>query len=255
MKKKHTILVVGKNGRLGSSIIKRMVYSRFYRQFNVISAGRNDDLVPLVAEASVIVIAVKGDDFRAVAQNLNGRLSSKQLLISLVSGKIGKSVSTLCGTTSVVCATTSIGVEIGKGFTSWFAPCGLTPAHRRLANKVFQNWGKHEEESSDDAVLKSVFDIGVILGILAADAKINAEMSAATTKREVDRERQKVIHAMDTIVCLERAGHTFEEIIRGVVTPDGITDLTLAESCPSIEAAKAKGFKLGYEKLCSLSEA
>jgi|GEM_PF-3319061 len=248
--KKLRVLVIGKNGRLGKLIIKRMQACHQAAEFEVTGIGRSDSTWR-TGNQDVIVVAVKPDQLEDLAQKMSETIRRDQVLISMVSGKRGNELNELFATESIVYGTTSVGIELGIATVVCRKPFGLSAAQKQMANKVLDNWGTVEWVNSGDEVIRDIIDVGCMLGILAADARANVEARVANG-RERELATRRVIHAMDVLVRLCRSGHSLESVIAGVAAPGNLTDSVLAKTGPTIVAAKTEAFKLAYERILAL---
>lgn len=94
-----------------------------------------------VAEADLIVLAVKPQNVRQVTEEVKG-LAPKQLVLSIVAGA---SLSNLCqglGHSSVVRAMPNMPAQIGEGMTVWTATSETQQRQKELARAVLGALGK-----------------------------------------------------------------------------------------------------------------
>jgi pyrroline-5-carboxylate reductase len=239
---KAKILVVGKNGKLGSRLLSRMANSRrFRKQFDVLAASREDNLPALIKDASVVILAVKPGQLDGLPGSTGIKLGQNQLLISLVTGTSGSSLQSMFETTAIICATTNIGVEIGKGSTVCCAPFRLSSQHKWLAHALFSNWGKVHWQKTEDALPGSVIATGCMPAIHVLDIQqsIQACVSFGMQERLA---RELVLNALEATLALYRRGKpglALKAITKGVTTPGGITEQILAQLSLSNESKTA----------------
>lgn len=108
-----------------------------------------------VATAQVIMLAVKPQELRNVAQQLAAQLTHRPLIISVAAGIRASDLQHWLGTLAVVRAMPNRPALNGCGMTGLYAPAEVTDAQRQLAERILSAVGKSvwvESEAMIDAV-------------------------------------------------------------------------------------------------------
>ncbi|MGH2462989.1 MAG: pyrroline-5-carboxylate reductase [Candidatus Limnocylindria bacterium] len=147
-------------------------------QHQIRVVARNRDAV---ADADIVVLAVKPQMLRAVMRELAGALGEGQVVLSIVAGATLRTLSTGLRHPAVVRAMPNTPAQIRKGIAVWAAAPACSAAQRDLARKVLRALG--DERQVDDegfvamatalsgtgptylfAVMEALVDAGVHLG-------------------------------------------------------------------------------------------
>lgn len=106
-----------------------------------------------IKSASVIILAVKPQDFPELAKTLNGRLSPESLVISIMAGRTIPSIEKQLSHTKVVRAMPNSPVEIGMGITGYCVGSGVDTDSMLKAEKLLSTTGRtvylYKEEMLD----------------------------------------------------------------------------------------------------------
>jgi pyrroline-5-carboxylate reductase len=253
---KSRILVIGKNGKLGSRIFSRMEGSRrFRKQFEVTGAGREDNVAALAKAAAVIIVSVRPDQLAQLALTLGDQLAPGQLLISVVTGVTGQVLRDVFETTAIVCATTNIGVEIGKGSTVCCAPFRLSGRHKRLVQMIFGNWGKVHWQKTEESLPGSVIATGCMPAIHALDIEHSIQACVSFGMAE-PLATDLVLGALEATLALYRGNKSGTGLIvvkKGVTTPGGITEQILAQ-LSKLKEEKNAAFATALQRIMNLQK-
>ncbi|MDO9357657.1 MAG: pyrroline-5-carboxylate reductase [Polaromonas sp.] len=109
---------------------------------------------PALADAGLVVWAVKPQTFREAAQQA-GPHTAQALHLSVAAGIRSSSIAGWLGTERVVRAMPNTPALIGQGLTALFARPAVTPSNRKAVEAVVATTGRHlwlEEETQLDAV-------------------------------------------------------------------------------------------------------
>jgi len=158
-------------------------------------------------DADVIVLAVKPQDIGKVAAEIKGRLSVRQLVISIAAGVTLETLGTSLGHRRVVRSMPNMPAQIGKGMTVWMHGSNLSQAQVKIAREVLGSMGEEimvtTEKYIDMAtaisgsgpayiflIIESLTDAGVHIGLTRAMAEklaIETTIGSAMTIREMRR--------------------------------------------------------------------
>jgi pyrroline-5-carboxylate reductase len=164
--------------------------------------ARNRDAV---ADADIVVLAVKPQMLRAVMRELADALRDGQVVLSIVAGATLRTLSTGLRHAAVVRAMPNTPAQIRKGIAVWAAAPACSAAQRDLARAVLRALG-HERQVEDEtfvamatalsgtgptylfAVMEALVDAGVHLGFprelahdLVAETLVGSSQYAAAS--------------------------------------------------------------------------
>jgi pyrroline-5-carboxylate reductase len=159
-----------------------------------------------LAEAEVVVIAVKPQMLGRVMRELRGRLGAEQVVVSIVAGATVRTLVDGLRHAAVVRAMPNTPSQIRRGITVWTASEACSTAQRDLARGVLRALGE-ERQVADEAfvamatalsgtgptylfaVMEALIDAGVHLGFpreLAHDLVVDTLLGSAEFARQSD---------------------------------------------------------------------
>lgn len=109
-------------------------------------------------EAEAVIVAVKPQQFAALAGSLHTPLGGK-LVISVMAGVTLASVARALGAVAVVRCMPNLGAQVGRGATAWIAARDCSPAQVEHARDIFRATGI-EIEVSDESLLDAFTALG-----------------------------------------------------------------------------------------------
>ena len=159
-----------------------------------------------LAEAELVVIAVKPQMLGRVMRQLRGRLGAEQVVVSIVAGATVRTLVDGLRHAAVVRAMPNTPSQIRRGITVWTASEACSTAQRDLARGVLRALGE-ERQVADEAfvamatalsgtgptylfaVMEALIDAGVHLGFpreLAHDLVVDTLLGSAEFARQSD---------------------------------------------------------------------
>ena len=140
--------------------------------------GRNADAV---ADAEIVVLAVKPQMLASVMRELAPALRDDQVVLSIVAGATLRSLATGLGHAAVVRAMPNTPAQIRRGIAVWAASSACNAAQRDLARTVLKALGEETEVHDEEfvamatalsgtgptylfAVMEALIDAGVHMG-------------------------------------------------------------------------------------------
>jgi pyrroline-5-carboxylate reductase len=134
-----------------------------------------------LADAEIVVLAVKPQMLGRVMRELRGALHHEQVVLSIVAGATLRSLVDGLGHAAAVRAMPNTPAQIRRGITVWAAAEACTPQQRELARAVLRALGEEREVAEEDfvamatalsgtgptylfAVMEALIDAGVHLG-------------------------------------------------------------------------------------------
>ena len=187
---------------------------------NGATAGRG--LPHDVLGAQVLVLAVKPQSFRSVADLLRPALAPTQLVISIMAGVRLETMESALGTSRLVRAMPNTPAQIGRGMTVWMAGSGADDADRRRTGQILGSFGAEIEVHAEDMLdaATAVHGSGPAYVYLVAEAWIDAAVSVG-----LDREIATTLVRETLIGSAElwNTGDMSAEALRHAVTSPGGT--------------------------------
>jgi pyrroline-5-carboxylate reductase len=213
-----------------------------------------------VAEAAVLVLAVKPQQMQAVARQLAGFILPEQLVISIAAGIRGADLARWLGRTAgaagIVRCMPNTPALIGQGMTGMVALPGVSPEQRHLAQTILQAVGKVlwlEREDLLDAVtalsgsgpayvfyfMEAMQQAGQALGLRAEDALQLVQQTFAGATQLTAQSAEPVALLRERVTS------------KGGTTHAALAAMTQAHIGPAIvaavKAAAARGQAMGEE--------
>lgn len=187
---------------------------------NGATAGRG--LPHDVAGAQALVLAVKPQSFREVAEVLRPALTPTQLVLSIMAGVRLETMESALGTSRLVRAMPNTPARIGRGMTVWIAGSGVDDADRRRTRRILGSFGAEIEVHAEDLLdaATAVHGSGPAYVYLVAEAWIDAAVAVG-----LDREIATMLVRETLIGSAElwNAGDMSAEALRHAVTSPGGT--------------------------------
>jgi pyrroline-5-carboxylate reductase len=157
-----------------------------------------------LAEAEVLVMAVKPQMLARVMRELRGRISAEQVVVSIVAGATIRTLVEGLQHAAVVRAMPNTPSQIRRGITVWTASDACTARQRGLARAVLRSLGDERRVDDEDfvamatalsgtgptylfAVMEALIDAGVHLGFpreLAHDLVVETLIGSAEFARQ-----------------------------------------------------------------------
>lgn len=238
----HTAVVGG--GAMGAAIIRGLIArgglepsdltvaevvaerrAELAQQFGV---GVTGSAEAAVSGASLVILAVKPQNFQDLAPALQPALDGSSLVISIMAGVTLETLRTGLGTDRVVRVMPNIAAQVGRGASVWTADRGVTAADRNRTRAVLGALGMEveiEDESLID-VATAVHGSGPAYVYLLAEAWIDA---AAAQGLDRDMATQLVRETIAGSAALWQATGSQPSALREAVTsPGGTTAAALA---------------------------
>ena len=180
------------------------------------------DNIEAVADADIVMLAVKPQQMRVVCQGIAASLAPGALIISVAAGIQASSIREWCNSTTVVrCMPNRPALE-GCGMTALYATSDVDPAARVLAEQILSAVGATlwiDQESHMD-VVTAVSGSGPAYFFLLIEMLEEAGV-ALGMNREISRKL-----AVETAYgsgCMARASHDSPTVLREQVTSKGGT--------------------------------
>lgn len=223
MDEKPKITIVGP-GAMGEAILAGLLRDGVAGAQDILISGpevdRNEELqarygvtpytdnTAAVAEADVVILAVKPQRLQRVLSGLRGHIPPKALVLSIVAGASIQSIGEALDHRCLVRAMPNTPAQIGEGITVWANSPEVSPPQLELARRILCALGQEvyaEEESYLDMAtalsgtgpayiflfMEAMVDAGVHLGF---PRRISEQLVAQTLRGSVDYYMQRKGH-------------------------------------------------------------
>jgi pyrroline-5-carboxylate reductase len=210
-------------GNMGEALVKSLIAKKLCVAGDItvsdISQPRRDYLkktygvktetsnLKAVKAADVIVLAIKPQDIEKAAAEIKGKLSDKQLVISIAAGVMLDTLTKALGHSRVVRSMPNMPAQIGKGMTVWMHTEDVNEAQKKLAQSILGAMGEEimvtNEKYIDMAtavsgsgpayiflIIESLTDAGVHIGLTRAMAEklaVETTIGSAMTIKEMKK--------------------------------------------------------------------
>ncbi|MEO8591434.1 MAG: pyrroline-5-carboxylate reductase [Flavobacteriales bacterium] len=177
-----------------------------------------------VGESDLVIVAVKPQDFGAVASSLSAVLKPFQVVLSIMAGITLKRITTDLGHATVVRAMPNAPAQIGMGITAYATGTELTMRQTLMVEQLLNCTGRAihlaDENMLDPVtalsgsgpayffhIVRTMIDAGVRLGL-------EPHVSAALVKQTM----------LGSFHLMEHTDRTPEELIKAVMSKGGTTE-------------------------------
>lgn len=209
----------------------------------------SDGYHPLHERVDALVLAVKPQDFPAVAERLRHHIAPEQLIVSIMAGVRMQHIGDALLRHHVVRVMPNLAAVVGEAFSIWTATEEVTAEQRETVRTLLQTWGR-EMYTSDEKLLDiatAVSGSGPGYVMLLLEALIDGAVHIGL-RRDVatDMVVQTVLGATRWVQATGR--HPAE--LRGQVASAGGTTVEglLALERRAVRAAIIEAVIAGYEK-------
>lgn len=209
-----------------------------------------------IAGSDLIVLAVKPQEFPAVARDLRGRLTAGQTVVSIMAGVSLAALRDGLGHEAIVRAMPNTPAQVGEGMTVWTATEAVSAAAREGAHRVLGALGQElyvaEEKYVDMAT--AVSGSGPAFVFLTMEAMIDAAVHIGL-RREL-----ATAMVLQTVLGSARyaqaSGRHPADLRNQVTSPGGTTaEGLLALEEAGVRAAFAQAIIAAYERARQLGGA
>jgi pyrroline-5-carboxylate reductase len=211
-----------------------------------------EDNALAVAGADVVILAVKPAQFATVASELRasgGGIGKEAIVVSLMAGVDMAALAGGLGTSSIVRASTNIGIDAGFGTTFWIVSSGVREPGKETVRKILAAWG--DEVECDAEGLLDIAMVGVGSGPAIVIEFIQGLVQGLVTEGMPRAMAEKgVLSLVKGTAGLAAGGNrSLAEFQQSVVTPGGITaEALLAMDEGRFRATLVHAIRRAHEK-------
>ena len=95
-----------------------------------------------IAQASLIILAVKPQSFDEAARGLKGRLSARALVLSIMAGVTSQKIQKQLGVKKIIRAMPNLGARVNKSMTVWFSSGQVSALEKKMVRLLFRGMGQ-----------------------------------------------------------------------------------------------------------------
>ena len=140
-------------GVMGSILIDRLFNTRTLNKSQILVNQRSDDKKILVEQCQTLILAVKPQDFSALAEQLvQAGIKSSTLVISIMAGIDIKIIQKALNVKVVVRAMPNLPAKVGQGVTVWKASARVNQKQKIQVKKILQSLGKQIEVKQEKMI-------------------------------------------------------------------------------------------------------
>jgi pyrroline-5-carboxylate reductase len=175
-----------------------------------------------VADADVVILALKPQMLARVGREIDPRLRHGQLVISIIAGATTAALTGILEHPQVVRSMPNTPAQIGKGMTVWYATPGTTAEQRAQASSILRALG-HEFEVDDEkfvAMATAVSGTGPTYVFLVMEALIDAAVHLGFPRHVA---HDLVVETLEGSAAFARSSGTHPAVLRNMVTSPGGT--------------------------------
>ncbi|KKS44194.1 MAG: Pyrroline-5-carboxylate reductase [candidate division CPR1 bacterium GW2011_GWA2_42_17] len=242
--KKLRIIIIG-GGNMGAAMLQALlrVKGMSPKQVKVIEhnkvkrdqmkkrflvAVHEQILAPQIRNADVVIVAVKPQDFFAVAVRISSNLPKHSLLVTIMAGAKIQAVSSATGCNRVIRIMPNLPMAVGQGFSAWFASQEVSKQQKIFIKKLLVAGGQqiqiHNEKMFD--VITAISGSGPAYLFLFANNLMHAAQRLGVNKTLA---RKMVLQTLKGSLALLETSATSPAKWRERVTSKGGTTAAALE--------------------------
>ncbi|MDI7861837.1 NAD(P)-binding domain-containing protein [Rhizobiaceae bacterium n13] len=259
--------IIGGGGWLGRALGRAMLRQTFVDPRALVVSSRSGhcsgyeewpqvrmfrDNRALAAQADVVVLSVRPEDFDAIDIQAPGKL-----VISLMAGVPANLISQRTKSRRVVRAMPNAAAEIGRSYTPWFSLVEASAKERTFVQSMFETCGQADEvpQESDIDYMTGLTGSGPALPALVSQAMINHAIARGLAPSVARRAVKSVVAGASQLLAADDVD--IPSVIDTFLAYDGTTAAALAAMQRSglepaihagLEAAEARAMSMSAER-------
>ncbi len=226
-------------GVMGSMLARRLIVTNTLRSSQIFICDRNSDKLKklrenykinisldkeeVIKKSEILVLAVKPQDFRNLAEELQKFLIKKScLIISIMAGVDIKTIQALLCIKTVVRVMPNLPAQIGFGVSVWKSAKEVSVSQKKCVRDILQSLGREIELNKESDIDKAtaISGSGPAYVFLFQELFHKAAMALGLNKKLA---RELVMETVWGAVSLERQTKIEPDILRCGVTSKGGT--------------------------------
>lgn len=184
--------------------------------------GTVEDNVTAVANADVIVLAIKPQMLVRVGRELRGKLSDGQLVISIIAGATTRALANALGHDQIVRSMPNTPAQLGRGMTVWYATGQTTSGQKEQARVLLASLGEQLQVDDEKlvAMATAVSGTGPTYVFLVMEALIDAAVHLGFPRHIA---HDLVIETLEGSTLFAKSSGMHPAQLRNMVTSPGGT--------------------------------
>jgi pyrroline-5-carboxylate reductase len=208
-----------------------------------------DEYAPAVNGMDATVLAVRPQDFPAMARQMRPALPSNPLLVSIMAGVRLDTITSALPTERAVRVMPNLGATVGESYSMWYATPAVGESGRALVRLLLGAIGRERETSVEEHLDMAVAVAGSGPGYvtLLVEAMVDGAVHVGLSRQVAT---EMVLQTfLGTIRWAQAEGRHPAELRAQVVSPAGTTaEGVLALERGGVRAALIEAVIAGYEK-------
>jgi pyrroline-5-carboxylate reductase len=207
-----------------------------------------------IADAEVVIIAVKPQILASVLAELNGKLKTTQLILSIVAGASIATIRKGLGHRKVIRTMPNTPAQISEGMTVWTATPEVTKTQKGTARAILKVMGQ-EIEVDDEKYLNmatAVSGSGPAYVFYFVESLIEAAVKLGFSREDAEKLVQQTV--VGSVHLMQKSDKKPAELRKAVTSPGGTTFAAITQFekdgfqglvFKAIEAAHKRAIELG----------
>ncbi|MBI3522710.1 MAG: pyrroline-5-carboxylate reductase [Chloroflexi bacterium] len=239
--------------RIGVSGPRRERRADLVKRFGVKAHASNAEAAK---GAHVVVLSVKPQVLPTVMRELNGKLTTDQLVLSIVAGPTTRSLASGLGHTAIVRAMPNTPAQVGMGVTAWWATAAVSSEQRDLARAILGALGEELSVSSEDEIdmATAISGTGPSYVFLLMEALVDAAVHLGFSRRVAE---ELVLRTVEGSALFARRSERHLAELRNMVTSPGGTSASALYQLEKggLRTVLSKAVYAAYQRTRELGEA
>jgi pyrroline-5-carboxylate reductase len=175
-----------------------------------------------IADADVVLLAIKPQMLVRVGRELRGRLRDDQLVVSIIAGATTDALGGALGHRRVVRAMPNTPAQLGRGMTVWYATPDVTATQRDQARALLASLGAELEVDDEKlvAMATAVSGTGPTYVFLVMEALIDAAVHLGFPRHVA---HDLVVETLEGSTQFAKQSNLHPAVLRNMVTSPGGT--------------------------------
>lgn len=157
-------------GVMGAAIASNLLRQKVVKSSQLVMSDKNRDALKkrqrqlgvriaknnfAAAQSDYIILAVKPQDFAALAHELSAQAPGRKIFFSIMAGVTLAQLKKRLRTRRVVRAMPNLAAKVGQAFVVWKSGCALSRQEKLFINSVFNSLGKSISVVNEDDINKA----------------------------------------------------------------------------------------------------
>ncbi|MBU0613284.1 pyrroline-5-carboxylate reductase [Patescibacteria group bacterium] len=268
MKKPYKISIIG-CGNMGTVIMERLLAAELTAKKSLVGCDQSQsvrsaierigiksekNVFQAIKSANIIFLAVKPQQYKLVAEELEEKLKDNQLVISVIAGVTYKALSNRLAHKNIVRTMPNLAAKIGKSITAWYAPTNIAKKNKTIIMSLLSVMGisfQVKNESMIDKVT-AISGSGPAYFFYTAELLEQQACGLGFTKDEAAQLVTETFHGAAQLS--ESDARSSAELRKAVTSKKGITEAALNKLGPQFVKIWKSAVQAAYQKAKVISK-